>query len=89
MISLFDQESLTRQYGRRQYDRGVEQGIEQGIVRGVEKGTSQQLVISVEGIMADYHASLEDACRTAKCTVDDYNRAKNIVEKDSFAEGKL
>ena len=75
MISLFDQESLTRQYGRRQYNRGVEQGV--------EKGTSRQLVISVEGIMADYHANLEDACRTAKCTVDDYHRAKKLLEQET------
>lgn len=62
-------------------DRIEARGIEKGIERGIETGDARRLVQSVEGAMRLFGASLELACESAGATVEEYNRAREMLKK--------
>ena len=66
MTTLFDQESLTKQMMNRQY----------------RMGDAKRLVIAVENIMSRYDVSLAEACDVTQCTVEEYYKAKDLVNSE-------
>ena len=66
MTTLFDQESLTKQMMNRQY----------------RMGDAKRLVIAVENIMSRYDVSLAEACDETQCTVEEYYKAKDLVNSE-------
>lgn len=62
-------------------EKGIEEGIKKGIEKGIETGNARRLVQSVEGAMNLFHASLDLACESAGATVEEYQKAKKLVEK--------
>ena len=56
--------------------------IEKGMEKGVERGDAQRLLVAVGGIINHYHTSLADACAVSGCTVDEYYRAKALLEQN-------
>ena len=50
--------------------------------KGVERGDAQRLMVAVDGIINHYHTSLADACAVSGCTVDEYYRAKALLEQN-------
>lgn len=61
--------------------RGIEKGMEKGIEKGIERGDAKRLVLSVEGAMRVFKASLELACEAAGATVEEYQKARRILGK--------
>ena len=39
-------------------------------------------MVAVDGIINHYHTSLADACAVSGCTVDEYYRAKALLEQN-------
>ncbi len=66
MTTLFDQESLTKQMMNRQY----------------RMGDARRLVNDVENIMSHYGVSLAEACDVTRCSVEEYYRAKNLLNSE-------
>ncbi|MDY6307820.1 MAG: hypothetical protein SPL71_07165 [Oribacterium sp.] len=66
MTTLFDQESLTKQMMNRQY----------------RMGDAKRLVNDVENIMSHYGVSLAEACDVTRCSVEEYYRAKNLLNSE-------
>ena len=54
-----------------------EEAIEQGHAEGLERGLAQ----AVDALKETMHLSVEDACKALKITVEDYNRAKLLVDE--------
>lgn len=61
-------------------------GIAQGIAQGMAQGDARRLVCSVEGAMRLFRVSLDLACESAGATVDEYEKAREMVKGDFVGE---
>ena len=49
---------------------------------------AKEITKSVDGIMKKFNVSLEDACESIEHTVEDYENAKQLLEKIEVAQFK-
>lgn len=64
-----------------EHDRLIRQGETRGEVRGEARGSARSLVNNVESIMRTLHVSLEKACELLETTVNEYQKARQLISK--------
>lgn len=55
--------------------------IRQGETRGEARGEARSLVNNAESIMRTLHVSLEKACELLETTVNEYQKARQLISK--------
>lgn len=72
MTTLFNQESITKQYGDERYQLGAQYGA--------QLGDAHRLVMSIDNIMSTLNLSLPDACSAMHCSILEYQQAKQLIK---------
>lgn len=72
MTTLFNQESITKQYGDERYQLGAQYGA--------QLGDAHRLVSDVDNIITTLGLSLPDACSAMRCSILDYQQAKQMLK---------
>ena len=60
-------------------ERGRSLGLKQGLERGLEQGKWMTLVKNIDEFRKNMNFSLEEACKGAGVTVEEYNQAKKLI----------
>ncbi len=61
---------------------GTAKGLAKGLAEGLMKGKSDMLVKNINSAMRNFHIDLSEACRGLGVTVEEYEKAKELLENE-------
>ena len=61
---------------------GTAKGLAKGLAEGLMKGKSDMLVKNINSAMRNFHIDLSEACRGLGVTVEEYDKAKELLENE-------